>query len=74
MDAPPRVVDGLQRLKGAFLMMPGTQLSVEEAARLSGLHSATLEAMLHALEDVRFLRRDGDGLYRRAFEDASDEW
>jgi DNA-binding IclR family transcriptional regulator len=55
-------------------MMPGTQLSVEEVARVSGLHSATLEAILHALEDVRFLRRDGDGLYRRAFEDASDEW
>ena len=31
METSPRVVDAVQRLKGIFLEMPGTQLSMADA-------------------------------------------
>src|SRR5881628_1681103 len=57
MDATPRVVDAVQRLKGIFLEMPGTQLSMADATRLSGLERPVCRIVLEALEDARFLKR-----------------
>jgi hypothetical protein len=66
MEAPLRVTEGLERLKGVFLEIPGTQMNVADAARLSGLDHALCGVILSALEDARFLRRGRDGLYQRS--------
>jgi len=45
MDAtPPRVIDALQRLRGIFLEVPGTKLSMADATRLSGLERRCAES------------------------------
>jgi len=61
----PRVEEAVQKLKGVFLEMPGTQLSLIDASRLSGLERNTCRMILEALEDVRFLRRAPNGLFVR---------
>ena len=71
MDAP-RVSDAVQRLKGMFLEMPGTQLSMADATRLSGLERPVCRVVLEALEDARFLQRRRDGLFMRRGPDAVD--
>jgi hypothetical protein len=65
MQPMPRVADAIERLKGVFLEIPGTQLSVADATRLSGLDRNTCGAVLHALEDVRFIKRASNGLFVR---------
>lgn len=65
MDAHPRVVVALQRLKGLFLEVPDTSLSITDAARLSGIDLDLCAAILPALEDVRFLKREHGDLYQR---------
>jgi len=72
MDATPRVIDGLQRLKGIFLEMPGTKLSMADATRLSGLERPMCRIVLQALEDSHFLRRRHDGIFMRLGPDAVD--
>jgi hypothetical protein len=69
-DATPRVVDAVQRLKGVFLEVPTTQLSLVDASRLSGLERNTTRLILEALEDARFLRRASNGLFMRRSVDA----
>jgi len=64
-EATPRVVDAVQRLKGAFLESPATQMSLIDASRLSGLERNTTRLILEALEDARFLRRASNGLFMR---------
>lgn len=64
-EAPPRVVEAVQRLKGVFLEAPATQMSLVDAARLSGLERRTTRLILEALEDARFLRRAPNGLFTR---------
>jgi hypothetical protein len=61
----PRVEEAVQKLKGVFLETPGTQLSLVDASRLSGLERNTTRMILEALEDVRFLRRAPNGLFVR---------
>jgi hypothetical protein len=61
----PRVEEAVQKLKGVFLEVPGTQLSLIDASRLSGLERNTCRMILEALEDVRFLRRAPNGLFVR---------
>ncbi len=61
----PRVEEAVQKLKGVFLEIPGTQLSLVDASRLSGLERNTCRMILEALEDVRFLRRAPNGLFVR---------
>ena len=61
----PRVEEAVQKLKGVFLEVPGTQLSLVDASRLSGLERNTCRMILEALEDVRFLRRAPNGLFVR---------
>jgi hypothetical protein len=58
-----RIADAVQRLKGVFLEVPGTQLSVVQASELSGLEPSVCESVLSALEDARFLKRGRDGRY-----------
>ena len=64
-EAPPRVVEAVQRLKGVFLEVPTTQMSLVDASRLSGLERHTTRLILEALEDARFLRRASNGLFAR---------
>jgi DNA-binding IclR family transcriptional regulator len=61
----PRVEEAVQKLKGVFLEIPGTQLSLVDASRLSGLERNTCRMILEALEDVRFLQRAPNGLFVR---------
>ena len=68
-EATPRVIDAVQRLKGVFLEAPTTQMSLVDASRLAGLERNTTRLILEALEDARFLRRAGNGLFmRRSFD------
>jgi len=71
MEAAPRLTEAVQRLKGVFLEIPGTRLSVSDASRLSGLDRPTCDIVLMALEDARFLKRGHDGLYQRGATDSS---
>ena len=65
MDATPRVVDAVRRLKGIFLEMPGTELSMADATRLSGLERPVCRIVLEALEESHFLKRRRDGVFMR---------
>ena len=65
MEATTRVVVALERLKGVFLEIPGTQLSLADAATISGLDSHMCRQLLAALVDVRFLTYTPTGAYRR---------
>jgi DNA-binding IclR family transcriptional regulator len=71
MEAVPRLGEAVQRLKGVFLEIPGTRLSVSDASRLSGLDRPTCNMVLMALENARFLKRGHDGLYQRGATDSS---
>jgi hypothetical protein len=72
MEANPRLADAVQRLKGIFLEMPGTQLSMADATRLSGLERPMCRIILEALEDARFLKRLPDGMFMRRTGDSVD--
>jgi hypothetical protein len=63
MESRLQVVQGVQRLKGVFLEMPGTRLTLLDAIRLSGLEQSVCEVVLDALERAHFLRRATDGCY-----------
>jgi hypothetical protein len=65
MDPAPRVIDAVHRMKGVFLEIPGTRLTLAEAVRLSGLDSPLCRLALTALEHARFLKRGRDGFYTR---------
>jgi hypothetical protein len=58
-----RVDDALARLKGLFLEMPHTALSIDQARRPTGLDAPTCLALLIALEQGRFLRRSEAGQF-----------
>jgi hypothetical protein len=64
MEATARVVTALNRLKESFLAVPGTEMSLADAARLSGLDSQLCGLLLSALVDRRFLTVGADGAYR----------
>jgi hypothetical protein len=65
MEAVPRVTEAVQRLKGVFLQLPETRLTLADATRLSGLDRPMCHLVLMALEDARFLKRGRDGVYER---------
>lgn len=69
MDGTMRVAEALQRVKGVFLELPGTPLSVDQVCQLSGLEQDMCESILLALEDAHFLTRARDGRYSRRAED-----
>ena len=70
MDSGPRVAEAVQRLKGVFLEIPGTRLTVADASRLAGLDRPVCQLVLIALEDAHFLTRARDGLYLRSTVDS----
>lgn len=70
MSTPTTIPNAVSRLKGMFLEIPGTRLSVDEASRLTGLERDTCVAVLAALEDARFLARVRHGLFIRRTSDA----
>jgi hypothetical protein len=72
MESRPQVMEGVQRLKGAFLQVPGTHLTLIDAATVSGLDHPLCEVVLGALEEVRFLKRTDDGRYQRWALDSPD--
>ena len=55
----------IDRLKGIFIEIPGTELSVSDAALLSGLERAICGPLLRALEETRFLVRRRNGRFVR---------
>jgi hypothetical protein len=59
----PRVEDAVRRLKCMFEEMPGTQLTLHQAARLTGLESEVCGVILGALADARFLRKRQNGVF-----------
>lgn len=65
MHSMPRIPEAVARLRGVFLEMPGTQLSMSDASRLSGLDRQTCGLVMAALEDARFLARSRNGLFIR---------
>jgi len=67
-----RVEDAAFRLKGAFLEMPGTQLTLSEAARLTGLEHDTCRVILSTLEDIKFLRQRHNGVFVRRTAESRD--
>jgi hypothetical protein len=70
MESGLRVAEGVQRLKGVFLEMPGTQLTLTDAAKLSGLDGAVCAIVLDVLESARFLKRDSKGRFGRRATDS----
>jgi hypothetical protein len=66
----PRITEAVERLKGLFLEIPGTQLTLADASKLSGLDHPVCELVLGALEDAQFLTRGRDGLYQRRSADS----
>jgi DNA-binding IclR family transcriptional regulator len=68
----PHVSDVVDRLKAVFLEIPGTRLTLADAAKLSGLERPFCHVVLLTLEDAGFLKRGRDGLYRRRTTDSPD--
>jgi hypothetical protein len=58
-----RIDSAAARLKGLFLEMPATTLSVEQARRLTRLDQITCLALLIALAQSGFLGRNGTGRF-----------
>lgn len=71
MRATPRVDEAVQHLKGIFLEVPNTELTVNDACTMTGLEHYVCSCILEALADVRFLRRRGDGVFIAAHAHAS---
>jgi hypothetical protein len=65
MDPSARVVTALERLKETFLEVPDTELSLSDAATLSGFDSSLCGLVLDTLVDRRFLILGPNGTYRR---------
>jgi DNA-binding IclR family transcriptional regulator len=59
-----RIESALRALKNCFLEAPACRLAAEEACAITGLDQPTCDALLRALQDVRFLWRDNRGDFR----------
>ena len=59
------IADAVERLKNVFSEIPGTQLSLAEVSRLSGLEPERCQPLLDALISAGFLSRGRDGRFRR---------
>jgi len=66
----PLITEAVERLKGVFLEIPGTQLTLADASKLSGLDHPVCQVVLETLEDARFLTRGRDGRYQRRTADS----
>jgi len=63
---PREISDAVDRLKGTFLEMPGTKLTVQQASRLCGLDTSACGIVLEVLRDAGFLTTRPDGTFMRA--------
>lgn len=70
MERALGVSEAVERLKGVFLEIPGTQLTIGDASRLAGLDHPLCHEIMVALEDARFLKRGRDGRYQYRFSDS----
>ena len=61
----PFAGDGLERVKGMFLEMPGTEWTVVDAARLAGLDTGVCRAILEALRQAGFVSQRANGAFVR---------
>jgi hypothetical protein len=61
----PLVTSAVDRLTAVFSEMPGTRLSVAQAARLSGVEVPMCGIILDALRDAGFLKQKSDGMFIR---------
>jgi hypothetical protein len=62
---PPFGAGALERVKGMFLEMPGTEWTVAEAARLAGLDTEVCRAILEALQQTGFVSQRSSGAFVR---------
>jgi hypothetical protein len=60
------LTDWLQLIRAEYLEVPGLCVTKEQAQRLWGLDALTLEALLEALVDAKFLRCTRQKAYVRA--------
>jgi len=58
-----RVTELVHRLRGMFLEVPGTKLSVGQAARLAGIEPSLCRRLLESLSDSHFLKSGRDGTF-----------
>jgi len=65
MSVPAGLVEAVNRLKGVFLEVPGTRLTVADAVQLSGIEPVLCQAVLKTLEDTGFLGQQPEGLFGR---------
>jgi hypothetical protein len=63
-----RIEQAINRLRLVFQQLPGAELSVADASRLTELDLFLSQILLNALEDLRFVRRIGGGLYQHQAE------
>jgi hypothetical protein len=70
MHPKGRVGEAIERIKGVFLEVPGTQLSPADASRLSGVEKAVCVTVFENLESARFLSRARNGLFVRRTSDS----
>ena len=59
------IADWLLIIRAEYLEVPGLRLTKTQVERLWGLDALTCEAMLAALVDAGFLRRNHTGAYIR---------
>lgn len=66
LTADTHILDWLQLIRAEYVEIPGLRLTKAEVQRLWGLDEVTTDALLSALEDVKFLRRTHRDAYVRA--------
>jgi hypothetical protein len=66
------ISEAVDRLKGTFLEMPGTKLTVQQASRLCGLDDSACGIILEVLRETGFLITRPDGTFMRAGPDQSE--
>jgi hypothetical protein len=66
LTADTHITEWLQLIRAEYLEIPGLRLTRRQVQRLWGLDEVTTDALLSALEDVKFLRRTHRDAYVRA--------
>jgi hypothetical protein len=66
LTADTDVTGWLRLIRAEYLEMPGLSLTTPEARRFWGLDEATIDALLSALVNQKFLRRTSRNAYVRA--------
>ena len=66
MSRENTMTDWLDLIRAEYHEIPGLHLTKRQAQRLWSLDATTCEAVLEALETVRFLRRTHTGAYVKA--------